>query len=62
MRTWYIIPQIWNREKSDTAWNLPLNKAIQDLKLAEDADKDEQPKIEEPRRIAVPRRKLGNKQ
>jgi len=56
----FTLPGI-HREKSDTAWNLPLNKAIQDLKLAEDADKEEQPKIEEPRRIAVPKRKFGNK-
>ena len=29
--------------------------------MAEDADKEEQQKIEEPRRIAVPKRKFGNK-
>ena len=50
-----------SREKSQTAWNTPLNKAIQDMKLAEEGEGKQQ-KRDEARRIAVPKRKLANKE
>ena len=50
-----------SREKSQTAWNTPLNKAIQDMKLAEEGE-GKQRKRDEARRIAVPKRKLANKE
>ena len=49
------------REKSQTAWNTPLNKAIKDMKLGEEGE-GKQRKRDEARRIAVPKRKLANKE
>jgi len=51
-----------HREKSRTAWNTPLNKAIEDLKSAKEVEEREQPKRDEARRIAAPKRKLVNKE
>ena len=51
-----------SREKSDTAWNTPLNKAIEDMKLAVTGKGGKQQKRDEARRIAVPKRKLANKE
>ena len=50
------------REKSQTAWNTPLNEAIEDMKLAEEGEEGEKPKRGEARKIALPKRKLAKKE